>query len=155
SNGNVNIRTLTWADYGITYSRVIVDNDHHMIKVGGTLKLLQGIEGGYFYVKNLQYKWNNYDTISVFNTNVKYAYGQGMITSNGYAPDNLGQYAKNLYNFSYSYPSAAVDLGFVYEWRPDKDKYKYSMDCEDQWRYDKNRYKLAVGVSVIDIGGIR
>ncbi len=155
TNSNINMRTLTWADYGITYSRVIIDNDKHMLKVGATLKLLQGVEGGYLYVKNLQYKWNNFDSISVFKTDVKYAYGQGMVTSKGFSPSDIGTYAKNLATFTYSYPSAAGDIGLVYEWRPNKDKYKYTMDCQDQWRYDRNRYKLAVGVSVIDIGAIR
>jgi outer membrane protein OmpA-like peptidoglycan-associated protein len=155
TNGNINLRELSWADYGITYSRVIIDNDKHMLKVGGTLKLLQGIEGGYVYVKDLQYKWSNYDTISVFKTGVKYAYSQGMVTSNGFPANNISSYAQNLTSFKYSYPSAAVDLGVIYEWRPDKDKYKYQMDCQDNWRLDLNRYKLSAGVSLIDFGAIR
>lgn len=154
-NANINIRTLSWIDYGLTYSRVIYDKGDNMIKVGGTFKILQGVLGGYAYVKDLSYKWQNFDTLSVFNTSAKYAYSQGLVTSKGYPAKDLKGYVGDLFNFKYAAPSVAVDLGVIYEWRPDKDKYKYTMDCEDQWRMDKNRYKLSAGFSIIDIGGIR
>lgn len=155
TDANANIKLLNWVDYGLTYSRVVWETDQHMIKAGGTLKLIQGIAGGYLYVKDLNYKWTNFDTISVFQTEVDYAYSEGAISSQGYAPDKIGDYAKDLFGFKYSTPTAAVDLGVIYEWRPDKDKYKYEMDCEEWWRFDQNRYKLAAGVSIIDFGAAR
>lgn len=154
TNANINTRTLAWLDYGLTYSRVVYDRGDHFIKVGGTLKLLQGIGGGYAYVKDLNYKWENFDTLSVFQTEAKYAYSEGFVTSKGAESDG-NKLAKDLFSFKYAAPSFAADLGVIYEWRPDKEKYKYQMDCQDQWRYDQNRYKLAAGFSIIDIGGIR
>ncbi|HWB64067.1 MAG TPA: DUF5723 family protein [Chitinophagales bacterium] len=155
TNANINTRTMAWADYGITYSRVVLDLDKHMLKVGGTLKFIQGIAGGYLYVNNLKYKWNTFDTLSIFKTDVKYAYSQGLVSSNGYPPSDFSSFSKDLFDFKYSYPSAAVDLGVIYEWRPHKDKYKYEMDCKDEWRLDKNRYVLQAGVSLIDFGAVR
>ncbi len=151
---NLSAKTMTWIDYGLTYSRVVYEKGDHMIKVGGTLKLLQGIAGGYVYAKDLKYKWQDYDTLSVFKTNVDYKYSEGLISSKGFATDNASNFAGDLFKFKYAAPSIAVDLGIIYEWRPDKDKYKYQMDCEDWWRYDLNRYKLAAGFSLIDFGAI-
>ena len=47
SNSNLAVKSLTWVDYGITYSRVIYEKGDHFIKVGGTLKIIDGIAGGY------------------------------------------------------------------------------------------------------------
>ncbi len=155
TNANINTRTNAWIDYGFTYSRVAYDKGEHMVKVGGTLKLLQGLAGGYAYVKDLNYRWENFDSISIFKAEAQYAYSEGLVTSKGYAAENIPDYAKNLFNFSNAPPSVGVDFGAIYEWRPNKDKYKYQMDCKDEWRFDQNRYTLAAGFSVIDLGGIR
>lgn len=155
NNVNPSVKVLNWADFGLTYSRVIYEQGDHFIKVGGTFKFLLGIAGGFAYVKDLKYNWKNFDTISVFKTEAHYAYSQGFVTSKGYPSSDLGQNVKDLFSYKYSSPTVAVDLGMVYEWRPDRDKYKYQMDCKDEWRLDKNRYKLAVGFSLIDLGAIR
>jgi outer membrane protein OmpA-like peptidoglycan-associated protein len=153
-NANPSVKTLSWIDYGLTYSQTVYDKGPHFIKAGGTFKILQGIAAAYVHVKDLNFKWNNFDTLSIFKAEADYGYSEGMVSSKGYPVGDLSDYAKNLFSFKYSSPGAAVDLGVIYEWRPDKDKYKYQMDCKDQWRYDLNRYKLAAGFSVIDIGGI-
>lgn len=151
---NPSVKTMTWVDYGITYSRVLLDKEAHMVKFGGTVKLLQGITGGYAYVKDLEYRWDDYDTLSLFRTKAEYRYSNGLLTSEGAPIDDIGDQYKNFMNFTYALPSIGVDLGVVYEWRPDNEKYKYTMDCEDWWRFDKNRYKLAAGLSIVDIGAI-
>jgi outer membrane protein OmpA-like peptidoglycan-associated protein len=152
TNGNINFRTMAWNDYGITYSRVILEQGAHMVKVGGTLKLIQGLVGGYVYVKNLNYQWPKYDTLSIFKANVNYAYSQGMISSQGYQPDNFGNNHSSYTNFSDGPLTAAVDFGAIYEWRPQQDKYK--KDEDGAWRA-KNRYTLSAGVSVVDFGAAR
>lgn len=153
-DANASVKTMQWIDYGLTYSRVVYDKGDHMVKVGGTLKLLQGVAGGYMYVKDLNYKWENYDTLDIFQTEVDYKYSEGAISSRGYETEDLKDYAKELFSFKYAAPSVAVDLGVIYEWRPKKDKYKYQMDCKEWWRLDQNRYVLSAGFSVIDFGAI-
>lgn len=158
SNSNLAVKTMAWMDYGVTYSRVIYDQGDHFIKLGGTLKLIDGIIGGYLYGNNLNYKWPNYDSVSINNASVKYALsGSATQVAQQISNGNFqaGTFLKNAMSFTYAKPSAAVDLGFVYEWRPDKDKYKYRMDCDDQWDYSKQRYKLSVGFSIIDFGAVK
>jgi outer membrane protein OmpA-like peptidoglycan-associated protein len=49
-----------------------------------------------------------------------------------------------------------LDLGFVYEWRPEWKEYKYDMDGETNiWRRDQEKYKIRAGVSIVDIGGMK
>lgn len=156
---NPSAKAMMWADYGLTYSRVVYNKEEHFIKAGGTLKLLQGIAGGYAYVKNLNYRWETFDTLSIFKAEAQYAYSEGMVSSKGYSADNINNYISDLFKFKYAAPSVAVDLGVIYEWRPDKDnperKYKYRMNCEDHWYLQKNKYKLSAGFSLVDFGAIR
>ncbi|MCS6934708.1 MAG: DUF5723 family protein [Chitinophagales bacterium] len=152
---HISLKAMGWVDYGITYSRVVLDKDAHFLKVGGTLKLIQGLLGGYMYVKDINYRWENYDTLSIFQTKAEYNYSQGAVTSSGYDFNNVENSIRDYFRFTFGRPSFAGDLGVIYEWRPDKEKYKYQMDCEDRWLFQRNRYKLAAGFSVIDIGGVR
>lgn len=146
SDKNVSIRTMQWADYGATYSRVVYDEGAHMVKVGGTLKLLQGLGAAYLYSNNLQYEWINSDTLNITNTDVSYGHSDNFNFTNDY---------KSPYNFKQAWPSFGADLAVVYEWRPNKDKYKYEMDGQkDLYRKDKNLYLLQAGFSVIDIGAL-
>jgi hypothetical protein len=159
SNINLSTKSAAWNDYGVTYSRVVFEKGAHMVKVGGTLKLLQPLAGAYAYVSHLNYKWPNYDTLSIYNARINYEYSQGIITSKGYSPKtiaaDLTQYAKDVLAYKYSVPTVAVDMGAVYEWRPDN-KSNYEMNCPGEKRnYDQGLYKLAVGFSIIDFGALR
>jgi len=152
------VKFASWIDYGITYSRVVIDNDKHMLKVGGTLKLIQGQMGGYANVRDFEYSFPNYDSINV-KAELDYYHSPNVPTAitslySNNAPDNNEAFYKDLFSFKNARPGFAVDLGVVYEWRPKKMDYQYEMDCQKWWRYDLNRYKLSAGVSVIDIGAI-
>ena len=154
------IRTLAWNDFGITYSRVIYDKGDNLIKAGGTLKLLEPLAGGYIYSKYLSYKWPEYGSLTISKTSVNYAYSEGVISSSAqYSPQNMAQsvpgYLNNIMNYKNSSPSLAADMGFVYEWTPDKNKNEMDMDCGTVSGFVPKPYKLAAGASVIDFGAVR
>ncbi len=157
-NGNLSIKFAVWTDFGLTYSRVVYDRGGSMIKAGGTVKLLIPIAGAYGYVKNLNYQWSEYDQLSIYNTQAKYAYSDGLITSNG-NPGNttaqqLGTYFRDGMAFKNGTPTVGLDLGVVYEWWPEKDGAE-EMDCHCEGFSTKKHYKLAAGISVMDIGALR
>lgn len=106
NNQSPSAKTLNWADFGLTYSRVIYDQGPHFIKFGGTLKLLMGIAGGYAYVNNLQYNWKNFDTISVFKSEAHYAYSEGLISSKGYPVNDFGSQVKDLFSYKKFYTNS-------------------------------------------------
>jgi hypothetical protein len=154
NDANLTTKGAMWNDYGITYSRVVYDKGANMIKVGGTLKLLQPIAGAYAYVKNLNYKWTEYDQLSIYNTTAKYAYSDGFPTSANSAGQSLADYWRAGMAFKNGTPTAGGDVGAIYEWRPDKDKAS-EMDCHCEPFSDKKHYKLAAGFSIIDMGALR
>ncbi len=156
SNTNLSIKAAVWNDYGITYSRVVYDKGKNMVKVGGTLKLIQPIAGAYADATNLNYQFTNYSILNINNSAVSYAYSQGLITSKGYSSQTIKSdmvaYLNDMLTYKYSSPSAAADLGAVYEWRPDQEAMRCPGDKRD---LSKNRYKIAVGFSIIDFGAMR
>jgi outer membrane protein OmpA-like peptidoglycan-associated protein len=150
SNQNLAIKTLAWADAGITYSRVLYDQGAHMFKAGVTGKAILGLAGGYISSNNINYKFRNYDTLDINNSDVSYGHSAVIsqvqnATSSSIFSDIVAGKSK---------VSFAADLGVVYEWRPDKDKYQYDMDCKKWYMNDVKKYKLSVGFSVIDIGRV-
>lgn len=144
-NKRVSIQAMSWAEYGITYGRVIMDKEENFLKVGAKVKLLQGLGAMYFFADDLQYMVHNDSVLSFFKSNINY----GHSTNFEFSQDGLK------YNFT-SHPGIGFDLGAVYEWRPDWQKYKYDMDGETNlWMRYKNKYKLKVGLSITDIGSIK
>lgn len=146
TNENLSLQTMTWMEYGATYARVFKDDNDQFFKAGARLKLLQGMYAAYVYVDNLDYKFSNDTVLSIYNTDVNYGHSQTFTLDNDMA--GLVSGAK---------PSVGLDLGAVYEWRPDREKnYRYDMDGKTglDMRY-KDKYKLRVGFSILDIGAIK
>ncbi|HYG50941.1 MAG TPA: DUF5723 family protein [Flavobacteriales bacterium] len=144
-NERLSVQQMTWGEYGITYGQVIKDNGKHFMKAAATLKILQGLAASYMYIENLDYNFTTDSTVSIFSTDVNY----GHSTNYEFTGESLKY--KYISNFS-----VGGDLGFVYEYRPKYQDYRYEMDNEKdlEMKY-KNEYKLKVGVSVLDIGGLK
>jgi hypothetical protein len=156
-NGNLSLKSAVWTDFGLTYSRVLFDKGQHLVKAGGTLKLLIPIAGSYGYVKDLNYRWSEYDQLSIYDTKAQYAYNEGLITSRGTPADMAQSIKDNFRNgmtFKNGTPTVGLDLGAIYEWNPNGSK-KAEMDCQCEPFSDKKHYKLAAGFSVVDIGALR
>lgn len=153
-NKNLSIQEMTWAEYGLTYAHVFKEDNEHYFKGGATVKLLQGIQSAYMFVKDLEYNFQTDTTLSIFQSEVNYGHSDNLAFSDlKVGESNTGT---KVFDYSQSYPGVGFDFGVVYEWRPSYLKYKYDMDGEkDLWRKDKNKYKLKVGISVTDLGSIK
>jgi len=144
SNENFSVQEMTWIEYGASYARVIKEDGGHFVKAGGRLKFLQGMYAAYLYVDNLEYNFANDTVLSIFNTDVNYGH------SNSFTLDqDMGKFVFG------SKPSFGMDLGGVYEWRPDHAKFKSDMDGESGVSMrNKEKYKLRAGFSILDLGYI-
>lgn len=134
---------VTWGEYGLSYARVLTNTQSpHFFKAGITAKLLQGIGAIYFNEKYLEYDLTGPDTALNVNADIRFG-----ITGN----------ISDLTQFKFeAKPALSLDLGFVYEFRPDHQKYRYDMDGETNlWRKDQNKYKLRVAFSVLDLGSMK
>ena len=142
----VNANFMAWNEFGFNYGQVIKDDGEHFFKVGGRIKLLQGIASGYVYTDNMKYELLNSDTAIYLQGNFKYGYSDNIDKMNA----NGGKYVPG------SRLGLGLDLGFVYEWRPNYKEYKYDMDNQtDLWMRSKEKYKLRLGASILDIGGMK
>ncbi len=142
------VNMMAWNEYGINYGQVVMDKGEHFLKVGGRVKILQGIASAYSHSDNLVYNVLNKDTLTTLQGNFNYGYSSNM--------DDLQDFnAKTLFKSS-SKLGFGLDLGVVYEWRPKWKEFKYEMDgVQDIWMKNENKYTLRAGVSVLDIGGMK
>jgi outer membrane protein OmpA-like peptidoglycan-associated protein len=145
TNKRLSVQYMTWAEIGGTYAMTVIDNKEHFLKVGVRPKLLLGLGSAFFFANDLQYLTVNDSQLTFIKTDVQYSHSNNFEFSEG--------------GFKYkidSKPGFGLDLGAVYEWRPNYQKFKYDMDGEtDLWMRYKNKYKLRVGASITDIGSIK
>ncbi len=144
-NDKLNIQMMSWAEYGGTYGRVLMDEGKHFLKAAARVKLLQGLGAAYLYASNLDYKFTSNDTLSLFRSEIKYGHSSNF--------NDIGENVK--YKFVSS-PGFGLDLGAVYEYRPKWNNYKYEMDGDTNlYMKYKNKYRFKIGFSILDIGGIK
>lgn len=145
--GDVNGASNTWAELGVSYATVLYQKDQHFLKGGLTAKYLQGGVNGYVHA-------NDVSVAYVENTTNPKA---GVLASTGEITIGASQdfEANSKYDFDANSKGFGFDLGLVYEWRPDYDKYDLSKakPTDNNFR-DLNKYKVRFGLSVTDIGSI-
>ncbi len=137
-----------WAELGVSYARVLMNKQQHFIKGGITLKYLQGLGNAYASGNNLSI---DFDANAIIQ-------GNGTVATTG---DVVYGYSENLeedldeIEIVSNAKGIGVDLGFIYEWRPDYDEY-IATDSKGKTYLPKdiNKYKLKFGLSLTDIGSI-
>ena len=157
----LNLSFNSWMEYNLSYAQVIKDDGEHFIKAGGKLKFLQGLGSFYVYTGNVDYNFFNADTANYITGDFNYGYSQNLAQFIEPLDDNNNPIENYNLDFNeifqlHSKLGLGLDIGGVYEWRPDWKDYKYDMDGETNlWRRDKNKYKLRASFSINDIGGMR
>lgn len=128
SMDNLSGSVHTWAELGLTYGRVILTRNNHILKVGATFKYLSGAGGTYGFSPLMTAKYDSNNESLTTTGSLEYGY-----TSNF-----------DLEKISFSDIKGGsgfgADLGIVYEFR----------DVNGS----ESPYKLRVGLSVTDIGTI-
>lgn len=155
NDGKFNISMNSWIEYNLAYAQVLSDKEQHFFKVGGKLKFLQGLGAFYLHSDNLNLNIANDTVANYIAADFNYGYSENL---GGYVEsEHSGEdFSSKAFNEMASKLGLGVDVGVVYEWRPDWKKYKYDMDGKtDLWMRDKNKYKLKVGLAINDIGGMK
>lgn len=143
----LNLNHLTWTEFGVNYGQVVMDNKEHFLKAGGRVKYLSGYTAAYIYTNDFSYNLVNEDTSQYLAGDFRYGYSKKF---DDYVSGGLNGLPKSDSKFG-----LGLDLGVVYEWRPDWDKHKYEMDGKSNlWARNENKYKARVGFSVVDLGGM-
>ncbi len=149
STGNVNFNS--WLEIGATYGRILLAKDNHFLKVGGTLKYLAGAGSANYTLKKLDYSiitraTQGGGTEKVMRIN-------NMEGNISYSNDDKFEGGDILSNIQGS--GFGIDLGAVYEYRPNPEKYTYKMDNETHEDRRMNKYKYRLSASLMDLGYIR
>jgi len=145
---NFNWTAQLWSEMGLSYARVLVDNDNSILKVGATLRYMGGI--AYLGLKgnniNATVTKGN-DSFYAANSDIEFAsniLSANSAVTNGFSSGQL------LDKFLGTKTGSGVggDIGVIYQYCPNKnDK---TMNRKDKG----NGYKLSLSASVTDIGSI-
>jgi len=147
NEGDYQMSANAWAETGITYATVLMNQEQHFLKGGISLKYLMGYGNAYSSGKNIVI---DYDADgSVITGSID---SQGEISYGN--SDNITNDFED-YEFKKSADGFGVDLGFVYEWRPNFEDYTVTdNDGKPYAPKDINKYKLKFGLSLSDLGSL-
>ena len=154
NEGLFNMNHLSWMEYGLNYSQVVIDKNAHFLKVGGRAKYLSGISSAYFYSQNFEYNLLNADTSLYLAGDFNYGYSNNFDEFTNFKGISSGDFS-SLFKQESKF-GIGMDLGVVYEWRPNWKKYSYSsVGGKNIWAKDQNKYKARIGLSILDLGSVK
>ncbi|MBI1838184.1 MAG: OmpA family protein [Flavobacteriia bacterium] len=140
SISGLSISKMNFTEHNLTYARTIFDEGSSFLKMGASLKILNGINAKYFFANNGDVNFTD-------------------SSSNIMGVNNLdADFGSNFNNNQLFYKNRGLglDIGFSYESRPNYEEQYYEMDgSKRNVRYDINKYKWKISGSITDIGWIR
>ncbi len=144
----------SYAELGIAYGQILKDEDEDFIKVGITLKRVVGIYNAHINIQEA-----NYDIINDPAEPKKQLLNVKHLKADyGYTTEESYKNVKPSIPWFLGNQSAGsgwgMDLGFVYEYRPDVRKFTYREKGKPKLDPSKNKYEFKLGISILDIGGI-
>jgi outer membrane protein OmpA-like peptidoglycan-associated protein len=132
------LQHFEYLEHLFNYARTIVDKGDVYMKAGVGLKLINGYIGDYLIGTGGQIKFNSQDSNNSLEfQDASFDYGKSE-NANSLINRNIG---------------LGLDLGFVYEYRPDHLDHYYDMDGKTAIkRHNEPKYKYKIGASLTDIG---
>ena len=131
---NATIHAL--GEIGVTYGRILIKNEKHLLKSGVTLKYFQGAGAGFFNAPTMSGQYNAAANTLTTTGNLSYGLSQEDFDENDIDYKNLTS-------------GFGVDIGFAYQWNE-----KTQDVVNDSIRINYTKYKLKIGASITDIGSI-
>jgi len=147
NEGDYQMSANAWAETGITYARVLMNQEQHFLKGGISLKYLMGFGNAYSSGKNItiDYDADGSGTTGSIDSQGEISYGNSSNIMNDFED----------YEFEKIADGFGVDLGFIYEWRPNFADYTVTdKDGNPYAPKNINKYKLKFGLSLTDLGSL-
>jgi hypothetical protein len=157
TDNKLNLNMNAFAEWNLTYGRVVFDEGPHFLKAGLTVKRLMGAGSAYLQARSMDLEVAapsapGDTTVRIRNLDGAFGY------SNPGAFDAIDAEKAGGWIRGKEAPGAGwgADIGFVYEYRPDGARYRYR-DAKGMEKVDhgRNKYRYRLSVAVTDIGGIR
>lgn len=141
-----------YLELGGTFGMVLADDDEYFVKIGATVKRVVGLYNVHADLQNANYRIQieslnrNREFIETAQLQARYGYtGEGSLS--GFSPD-----PRFLFGNRSAGGGWGVDIGIVYEHRPDIRKYKRGNNPADP---NQNKYKYRFSAALNDFGAIR
>jgi Family of unknown function (DUF5723) len=151
---SLSLNANAFAEFGITYGRVLVRDNDWFIKGGISVKRVIGLYSMHFVATDASYHLANEPTAIngkqiVFDSfNANYGYTKG---------DAYNGFRLNPEWLIGNRPAGSgwgFDVGVVYEFRPEYWKYDYKRKNQLQYDPQYNKYLYRISVAIMDIGKI-
>lgn len=158
SGTSLNINS--YAEIGLSYGQVLKDEDEDFIKIGFTVKRVIGIYSSHINIQEANYEIIDDPTDLAITPNRKKQILQinTLNADYGYTAESSYKNAKVSASWLLGNQSAGagwgVDVGVIYEFRPNNRKYIYHQKGFTKLDPSKNKYEFRIGISILDIGGI-
>jgi len=147
SNDNSRLNLNGWAEIGLTYGHVFLDKGKHFFKAGITPRFVWGVGNDYAQIKNLN------GMLKSGPEGDTYLYGPASGTlAIGTGGLNIDKNIELNDDTKINGKGWGGDIGFVYEYRPDYEKY---MNTDGTWKREKTKYKFKIGASLLDFAKIK
>lgn len=144
-----------YIEMGVTVGKVIREQDEHFLKVGVTIKRVNALLNVHYVAEDVDY---TIDQVSgqprrqtLFFENAVGTFGMtksGAMEIAGFSPNWLFGKAPAGYGYG-------LDVGFVYEYRPDYNKYDIRLKNRRVMDGTKNKYLYKFSMALLDFGQIR
>jgi hypothetical protein len=146
-NRHIGIQALSWMEFGGTYAKTIWTGAEHFVSVGARPKFLLGLGSAYAFINDAGYSFRNDSTLNVVRGDMDFGHSDNFVFDGGYGM----QYAMG-FN-----PGFGIDVGLIYEFRPDEMQEEKKENREKAWPgyRERPKYKYRIGVALNDLGAIR
>lgn len=135
---NAGFTNYTFGEIGFSYGKILVRDDYHFLKVGGTLKYLIGFAAASIYANSFTYQRADADSIGTLKGDITalYTYNLNPLIDNDVANDRASWFDRG------GRGGLGIDLGVQYQYHPNGNP------------NEKTQYLFSLAASLTDIGSI-
>ncbi|NMM50463.1 DUF5723 family protein [Marinigracilibium pacificum] len=136
---DMRFNSQSWLELKASYARVIMD-DLHFLKVGTSIKALNPLYAASVNINEFKYTGQGDSLLYIESIDATWSYNSAL--------EDVEFSSDYIKNQMFNNWTAGVDIGAVYEYRPES-------ILEENNRDNEPNYLLKAGFSIIDIGGIK
>jgi hypothetical protein len=156
ANQTAKLSTNGYIELGATFGAVLMDYDESFLKVGATVKRAVGVYNVHADLENATYRV----LVESLNREREFILSTQLQGKYGYTTDEAFNNISPSPGFLFGKQSAGAgwgfDIGAVYEYRPDFDKFRRTAPRGGKEPDpNKNKYKFRISAALNDIGAIR
>lgn len=155
TNTHFNLNVNAYTELAATFGFILQEQGQDFVKIGVSVKRINGMINTYLQAENVDFLITEHPTrpkrqvVDVNNAIGNFAMSSMQpLNSLGFSPEWLiGNLPVGI--------GYGADIGFVYEYRPDFQKYEFRHKGKWTTNGTKNKYLYKIGVSLLDIGQVR